>query len=145
MNAIHTDRNTPAGLNGATIRHEQAHAAREAAQILLNAGFNSVAAMVLRLAREKELPPGQCEQRQFFRDTYLVTVVRDEPHALDDLEAIAEAITTGGFTGQHSLVCTEALDRQQLREACQAVGSDPAFFGELDDDQEEHPVAERGS
>jgi hypothetical protein len=127
----HTAAPAAGELTGSAIRKEQAGLVRQAAALLVQAGMDSPAQMLLRLAHEKEQPPEAFQERTFFRDTYLVTVVREWPHALESLGDIAHAISEGGVAGQHQLVATEPLDFEQARQACEAVGTDPALFRQL--------------
>ncbi|MEJ8837650.1 hypothetical protein [Ramlibacter sp. AN1133] len=112
-------------------RLKQELAARKAAAILRESGLALAASQVERVANDLAVGPADWARRGFFRDTFMVTVVRDSPAEFQSLGDIDQAISTGDFTGSYELVCTEALTHDQARAACEAVGSDPSFFREL--------------
>lgn len=119
---------TPTRVKGAEIRSEQAHEARRAAAILVEAGMASAAAAVLRIAAEKSLAPDAFQQQALYRHSYLVTVLSGSSREFTNLHEIADAIRDGDCTGMFELHAMEGLDVEEAREACHAVGSDPGFF-----------------
>lgn len=77
------------------------------------------------------------------RQTYLVTVLGDAFHDYQSLSEIGDAIFDGGSTGQFTLLSSEQIsDKQVARQAVEEVGSDPDFFmqlGETNEDSEGAP------
>lgn len=75
-----------------------------------------------------------------YRHTYVVTVLTENPTEFTDLATIASEIYDGGSTGTWVCQSIEGItDIEQAREAVCAVGSEPSFFRQLaerDDDED---------
>lgn len=68
--------------------------------------------------------------RKFYRAVYQVEVLSEEPFdaTVPDLDNLNEAITTGGDSGQVSVVKIETVDGAAMANLLQAQGSEPGFF-----------------
>lgn len=69
---------------------------------------------------------------KFYKYTYTVTVLSDEPRKFGNLSQIDYAITDGGCVGNVDLEKIEELTGPEMAEALCDVGSEPGFF-QLDD------------
>ena len=75
----------------------------------------------------------------FYKKSYTITVLSEEPIVFDDIEDIAYAINEGPCVGAMEEGVSEQLNGKQMAEALVKVGSDPGFFhldenGDYDED-----------
>ncbi|HWS26418.1 MAG TPA: hypothetical protein VN259_07545 [Xanthomonadales bacterium] len=124
-------------------------ALQAAADILAQAQVADVLGQVqfaLDLERQRQSPPDrrdEPERTRYFRSVFTVEVL-SEGEPIDSALSLTEidaAITYGDCTGLvHFEGCRE-LDAQQMREAVEAVGSDPSIFQSLVEDEDEEQAA----
>jgi hypothetical protein len=67
-------------------------------------------------------------KRIFYKKTYMVTVLSEEPVVLDDLVDIAYEITEGHCVGTMEEGVQTELNGKMMAEALTKAGSDPGFF-----------------
>jgi hypothetical protein len=68
-------------------------------------------------------------ERKFYRQVVSVEILSEELIDFDnDLEAIAEAITTGECSGVVSVAVSDEVDGLAMARLLEAQGSDPGFF-----------------
>ena len=76
------------------------------------------------------------QNKKFYRTTIEVTVLSEEPYLFRNLEQTAFDIVDGDCSGVCRVVKTEVCDAQQMAEYLEEQGSDPAFFGINQDEQD---------
>lgn len=71
----------------------------------------------------------------FYKTTITVTILSDGPYeAPDGLNDVDYDITDGDCSGDWKVLSTEELTKEEMIEACNAMGTDPAFFS-IEEDQ----------
>ena len=69
-------------------------------------------------------------KRKFYRQSFTVTVLSDEPlPSTMGLSQVQHAITDGECSGQVERGPVEILSGKQMAKALEDQGSDPVFFG----------------
>ena len=68
-------------------------------------------------------------KRKFFKTVFKVTVLsEDEPSGHISLEALAQEIQDGDWSGETEMLTPKKLNGRQAARVLQAQGSDPEFF-----------------
>lgn len=76
--------------------------------------------------------------RKFYRTTFKVTVLSEEPYDPDTLADIHYDITNGGCSGSWRMTKSDELNGREVAEALVAQHSDPGFF-QLDAEGNDNP------
>jgi len=75
------------------------------------------------------MPRMKNRKRRYFRQVISVEVLADERPDFHSLYDVADAITTGGFSGQVEPGKIEEINAAKCAELLQKQGSDPDLFG----------------
>lgn len=77
----------------------------------------------------EETPSGEMSKRKFYKSTFAVEVLSEEPlSGSESLADLSEITIEGDCSGSHKMTKTETLNGKQAAEALQEQGSDPEFF-----------------
>lgn len=64
----------------------------------------------------------------YYKTRIVVTVLSDGPYNPDTIHDLAYDITEGECSGDYKVESSEELTREEMAEALEAQGSDPAFL-----------------